>query len=127
MSDKSQTLHEQTLPFRDQRLDGMALTKALGFKSAWVVPAVKKANAHLAAQGREALIFTGRYSTPAKVSKWLDDHPDFVARHVLVTPEQERKHRERQAERRRAARLAKQAAAAGPVPDKRQPRLQSAA
>lgn len=105
-------MSDKTLPFRDQRLDGVALTKALGFKSPWVVPAVKKANATFAAQGREPLIFTGRYSTPAKVSKWLDDHPDFVARHVLVTPERELAYRERQQGRRVAARAAKAAEAA---------------
>lgn len=117
----------KTLPFREQRLDGVALTKALGFKSPWVVPAVKKANAIFAAQGREPLIFTGRYSTPAKVSQWLDDHPDFVARHVLVTPEREQLYRERRHARRCAARSVKQAAAAAPAPGKRQPRLQTAA
>jgi hypothetical protein len=117
----------KTLPFAQQRLDGVALTKAFGFKSPWVVPAVKKANAALAAQGKETLIFTGRYSTPAKVSQWLDEHPDFVARHVLVTPEREREYRERQAQRRRDARAATKSAAAAPAPDKRRTRLQHAA
>lgn len=117
----------KTLPFAHQRLDGLALTKALGFKSPWVVPAVKKANAAFAAQGSEALIFTGRYSTPAKISTWLDAHPDFVARRVLVTPEREQKYRERQAQRRRDARVARQAAAAARAPETRRPRLPRAA
>lgn len=120
-------MSDKTLPFAHQRLDGVALTKALGFKSPWVVPAVKKANKRLAEQGKEALIFTGRYSTPAKVSQWLDEHPDFVARHELVTPEREQKYREQRAARRREQRAAKQAAAVAPAPDTRPPRLRRAA
>jgi GAF domain-containing protein len=118
-------MSEKTLPFRDQRLDGVALTKALGFKSTWVVPAVKKANAHLAAQGKEALIFTGRYSTPAKITQWLDEHPDFVANHVLVTPERRQAYQERKSARRRAERAAK--AAAAPAKETRRPRRPLAA
>jgi hypothetical protein len=120
-------MSDKTLPFRDQRLDGLALTKALGFKSAWVVPAVKKANARLAAAGTEPLIFTGRYSTPAKISQWLDEHPDFVARHELVTPERELQYRERQAERRRAARVASKKARANRAPETHPTRQRRAA
>lgn len=67
-----------------RRLDCVKLAAALGFESEWVVRGVKKANRLLAFQGKESLIFTGRYSTLAKVSDWLDQHPEFVASHVLA-------------------------------------------
>ncbi len=78
-----------------------ALARHLGFKTTWVVAAVKRANKVLATQGKETLIFTGRYSTPAKVLHWIETHTDFVARHVLVSPERELVYRQRQYERRR--------------------------
>jgi hypothetical protein len=70
----------------------------------WVLRGVKKANAILAAQGREPLIFVGRYSTVAKIEQWLMEHPDFVATQVLTpsgslrppaapTPQPLRRHR----------------------------------
>lgn len=68
---------------RDQRMNAVKLAAALGFESTWVIRGIKKANAIFAAQGREPLIFSGRYSTPAKVSDWLDVHPEFVASWVL--------------------------------------------
>jgi len=43
----------------------------------WIVRGVKKANAMAAASAARFLIFTGRYSTPRKVSDWLDQHPRF--------------------------------------------------
>ena len=61
------------------QLNAKELAAFLGFESDWVVRAIKKANWHLHEQGIEPLIFTGRFSTAAKVSRWLDDHPDFVA------------------------------------------------
>lgn len=75
-----------TVPVKDQRLDGRGLATALGMKSAWTIQGIKKSNAILHAQDpvKEPLIFTGRYSTPAKVARWLDDHPDFVANRVLA-------------------------------------------
>lgn len=66
-----------------QWMNGRALATALGLGE-WTIYGVKKANRIFAQQGREALIFTGRLSTPAKVAQWLEAHPDFVARHVLV-------------------------------------------
>ena len=77
------TLTSPKLSLQHQRLNGVQLACALGFGE-WVIKGIKKANALFAQQGRETLIFTGRYSTPAKVSKWLDDHPDFVASQVLA-------------------------------------------
>lgn len=71
----------------DKHLNGVELSKATGLGE-WVIRAIKKANKLFAAQGREPLIFTGRYSTPAKVSKWFDDHPDFVATRVLAPQNQ---------------------------------------
>jgi hypothetical protein len=67
---------------RDARLNAKQLAAELGCGE-YVVYAVKKANRMLVEQGAEKPIFSGRLSTPGKVSKWLDDHPDFVARRVL--------------------------------------------
>lgn len=117
----------KTLPYAQQQLDGTKLTAALGFQSTWVISAIKKANAIFAAQGKEDLIFTGRYSTPAKVTKWLDAHPGFVASHVLITPEQQLVYRARKAQRRLDARVARQAAGAEPMPGKHRPRRPIAA
>jgi hypothetical protein len=72
------------LALKDQRLNSRQIALALGNKSTWLVQAVKKSNKILAAQGKEELIFSGRYSTPGKVSAWLDDHPGFVAGHILA-------------------------------------------
>ncbi len=68
---------------KNKLMNGVALAEATGLGE-WVVYGIKKANKIFAAQGRESLIFTGRYSTPAKVKQWLADHPDFVATRVLV-------------------------------------------
>lgn len=57
----------------------------------WTIYGIKKANKILAGQGREELIFTGRYSTPAKVSAWLAAHPDFVANHTLAPVRRKKK------------------------------------
>lgn len=73
-----------SVPVKDQLLNGKDLALALGLKSPWVIRAVKKANQMLASQGREELIFTGRYSTPAKISRWLEEHQGFVARQTLA-------------------------------------------
>lgn len=75
-----------TVPVKDQRLDGRALATALGFKGSWIIQGIKKANAILHGQDpvKEPLIFTGRYSTPAKVARWMDEHPAFVANQVLA-------------------------------------------
>jgi hypothetical protein len=80
-----------TVPVKDQRLDCVGLAAALfpatepgKAPRTWVVYGIKKANRLLAAQGREDLIFSGRYSTPGKLSAWLDSHPDFVANQVLA-------------------------------------------
>ena len=72
------------LPVKDQRLDCVKLAETMGLNSPWVIYGVKKANRLLAAEGKEELIFCGRFSTPAKVSAWLDAHPDFVATRTLV-------------------------------------------
>lgn len=87
-------------------LDGVRLAQATGL-GAWVVYGVKKANKIFHGQGREPLIFTGRYSTPAKLAAWLDAHPDFVASQVLRKPTA--------------------AAAATPAPDKHLPHRRAAA
>lgn len=68
---------------KDKHLNGVELAEATGLGE-WVIYAIKKANKLFAAQGKEPLIFTGRYSTPAKVSQWFADHPDFVATRVLA-------------------------------------------
>jgi hypothetical protein len=65
------------------RLNSKQLAQALGC-GVWVIYGVKKANRIFAAQGREPMIFTGWLSTPAKVSRWLDAHPDFVASRTLT-------------------------------------------
>lgn len=64
------------------RLNARQIAEELGC-GLWIVRGVKKANRLFAEQGKEDLIFTGFYSTPAKVGKWLDDHPQFVAAKVL--------------------------------------------
>lgn len=69
---------------KDQRLNSRDIAVALGMKGPWVVYGVKKSNRILAAQGKEELIFAGRYSTPGKVALWLDTHPNFVAGSVLA-------------------------------------------
>ena len=66
------------------RLNSRRLAQALNFDSPWVIAGIKKANRMYHEQGREELIFTGRYSTPAKINRWLDDHPEFVASHFLA-------------------------------------------
>jgi transcriptional regulator len=68
---------------RNSWLNGKSIAEALGC-SEWTVYAVKKANKEFAQQAREALIFTGRLSTPAKVSAWLQSHPDFIPSRVLA-------------------------------------------
>lgn len=78
-----------------KRLDCVKLAAALGFDSEWVVRGVKKANRLLHKQGKEPLIFTGRYSTPAKVSRWLDEHQEFVATHYLA-PQRRKKKQQQQ-------------------------------
>lgn len=110
----------------EKYLDGRRLAEATGLGE-WVIYGVKKANKIFAEQGREPLIFTGRYSTPKKVSAWIDAHPDFIARHVLVSPERELQYREKQAEQRRAARAARRPAAVTPAPGKHRPHLPTAA
>lgn len=65
------------------RLNALQIAAALNLGE-WVVYGVKKANRIFAENGKEDLIFTGRYSSPAKVMKWLDEHPDFVANQVLA-------------------------------------------
>jgi hypothetical protein len=50
-----------------QRLNVVQLAAFLGCGD-WIVRGVKKANAMAAASAGEALIFTGRYSTPGKIS-----------------------------------------------------------
>lgn len=73
-----------TLPIRDQRLDGKALAIALGYKSSWVIRAIKKANGRFVADGEEEPVFQGRYSTPAKIVAWLEAHPEFIAAQTLA-------------------------------------------
>lgn len=68
----------------DARLNAREIAQELGFKSDFVIRAVKKANKTLAATTGEDLIFVGRYSTPRKAAQWIDTHPDFVASHVLA-------------------------------------------
>jgi hypothetical protein len=68
---------------KNKLLNGLALAAATGL-GGWVIYGIKKANKLFAAQGLEPLIFTGRYSTPKKIAAWLETHPHFVARHVLV-------------------------------------------
>jgi len=72
------------LPVKDRRFNCLGLAAALGFGGPWMIYGVKKANRIYAAQGKEPLIFAGRYSTPARVAAWLDTHPDFIARHILA-------------------------------------------
>lgn len=67
-------------------LNSKGLAEALGC-STWLIGGVKKRNAELAAQGLEEPIFTGRYSTPSKVSRWLADHPEFIPTNVILAPE----------------------------------------
>lgn len=74
-----------TLSVQHQRMNGVELGAALNLGE-WVVSGIKKANRLFAAQRGEALIFSGRYSTPAKVSAWLDAHPDFVASRYKLKP-----------------------------------------
>lgn len=63
----------------DKRMDGVDLAAATGL-GIWGIYGIKKANKLFFKQGIDpALIFTGRYCTPAKISTWLDAHPDFVA------------------------------------------------
>ncbi len=75
---------------RHLQLNGREIAKELfggtdeDQRGEWVVYGIKKANAIFAKRGEEALIFTGRYSTPAKVEQWLTDHPTFVANQVLA-------------------------------------------
>jgi hypothetical protein len=71
------------LPVQHRRLNCVDLAVALGM-SAWQLYGVKKANRLFAKQNLEPLIFSGRYSTPAKVAAWLDAHPDFSAGRVLA-------------------------------------------
>ncbi len=67
----------------DKRMDGVDLSAATGL-GIWGIYGIKKANKLFFKQGIDpALIFTGRYCTPAKISAWLDAHPDFVANQVL--------------------------------------------
>lgn len=72
---------------RHQLGNARQLARALGC-SEWVIYGVKKANRIRAGQTGEPLIFTGRFSTVAKVQRWLDDHPDFVANQVLAPQRQ---------------------------------------
>jgi hypothetical protein len=66
-----------------QQLNGMELATAMNCGE-WLIYAVKKANRIFAAQGKEPLIFTGRYSSPAAIAQWLKVHPDFVPTRVLA-------------------------------------------
>lgn len=83
---------------RNKLLDGVKLAAATGLGE-WSIYGIKKANKIFHRESGEALIFTGRYSTPAKITKWIDAHPDFVARHILVK-DRPAKDRARQAARR---------------------------
>lgn len=70
---------------RHKQLNSVGLAAATGLGE-WVVRGIKKANRVLHETKGEPLIFTGRFSTPAKVAAWLEAHPDFVARRVLLRP-----------------------------------------
>lgn len=73
-----------TIAVKDQPMNCLDLAIALGLKGPWIIYGIKKANRQRHAQGRELLIFSGRYSTPARVAAWLESHPDFVANQVLA-------------------------------------------
>jgi hypothetical protein len=75
------TLAPKSAPGIHDPLDAIKLARAMSW-SQWQIYAVKKANATLAAEGLESLIFTGRYSTVAQIRKWLREHPTFVASQV---------------------------------------------
>ena len=64
-------------------MNSVALAAATGLGS-WGISGVKKANKLFHAEKGEPLIFTGRYSTPAKILHWIETHPDFIARRVLA-------------------------------------------
>ena len=67
----------------DKRMDGVELAAATGLGT-WGIYGIKKANKLFFKQGIDkALIFSGRYSTPAKITAWMDEHPNFVANQVL--------------------------------------------
>lgn len=72
------------------------LTSDLGLKSTWLVGAVKKV--------APEIFVAGRYSTVAQIRRWLRAHPQFVAAHVLRTPEQREKRARSLARRRRQVR-----------------------
>lgn len=110
----------------EKHMNGRALAEATGLGQ-WVIYGIKKANKLLAQQGREPAIFTGRYSTPKKIAAWVETHPDFIARHVLVSPERELEYRAQQAERRSAARAMRRPAEATPVRGTHRPHLPTAA
>lgn len=110
----------------EKHMNGRALAEATGL-GLWVIYGIKKANKIFAQQSREPAIFTGRYSTPKKIAAWLEAHPDFIARHVLVSPERELEYRAQQTERRHAARAARRPAAAAPAPGTHRPHLPTAA
>lgn len=82
MSTTLTRIRENRQPGRHDRLNCVRIAEVLGC-GVYIVRAVKKANRLLAKQGRERAIFSGWYSTPAKVDRWLDDHPGFVARDIL--------------------------------------------
>ena len=84
MNKRSVFAPKATVPVKNQLLNSLDLATALGLAGPWLIYGIKKANRQLAAQGSEPLIFSGRYSTPAKVSAWLDAHPEFVAKRVLA-------------------------------------------
>ncbi len=69
---------------KEQQMNGRELAAATGL-GLWVIRGIKKANRIFAAQAAEPLIFTGRYSTPSQISRWLAVHPEFVASRVLAT------------------------------------------
>jgi hypothetical protein len=68
---------------RQKFMNGRALAAATGL-GVWCIYGIKKANKIFHASRGEPLIFSGLYSTPAKISDWLESHPDFIARHVLA-------------------------------------------
>lgn len=73
----------------DSMLNSKRLAEFMGYQSRWVISAIKKANAMAAARGEEKLIFSGRYSTARRIMRWLDQHPDFCASHVLTNRQTE--------------------------------------
>lgn len=90
---------------KNKLLNGLALATATGLGE-WVIYGIKKANKLFAEQGKEALIFTGRYSTPKKVAAWLADHPDFVATRVLAPTQSAKKKAARELPQRQPRRAA---------------------